>query len=257
REALLHLKAPDVIAYNSLQVAEVRAHPGDIFDGPPLDRHRSVDGPKGNLRIFYADSSYIGVVLAMLRAARASILSSDICRGIAHRSASSSAPTISWRNSNACRWNRRSTVNRRLISTWRPHCAAIQLSLQPASLSRRPSPNARGMPPSIAGAYASRNSSEQGSMSGPPSTTTSGPAGEGAHQLADRMDVTSKYKIAGGSAANAEDCAGSSEYDLDLIHAGKRLAEALHAVWTVVNVETSTFRFLPDRDRDRRLEFVR
>ena len=104
-------------------------------------------------------------------------------------------------------------------------------------------------------------------MSGPPSTTTSGPAGEGAHQLADRMDVTSKYKIASGSAANAEDCAGardcllvvigSSEYDLDLIHAGKRLAEALHAVWTVVNVETSTFRFLPDRDRDRRLEFVR
>jgi len=81
------------------------------------------------------------------------------------------------------------------------------------------------------------------------------------------MDVTSKYDIAAGSAANAEDCAvardcllvviGSSGYDLDLIDAGKRLAEALHAVWTVVNVQTSSFRFMPDRDRDRRLEIVR
>ncbi|MFI4865681.1 MAG: ATP-binding protein [Steroidobacterales bacterium] len=81
------------------------------------------------------------------------------------------------------------------------------------------------------------------------------------------MDVTSKYGIAGTRAANGEDRArgrdcllvviGSSEYDLDLIHAGKRLAEALNAVWTVVNVETSNFRFLPDRDRDRRLEIAR
>jgi two-component system, OmpR family, sensor histidine kinase KdpD len=81
------------------------------------------------------------------------------------------------------------------------------------------------------------------------------------------MDVTSKYQIASMGAANAEECAGardcllvvigSSEYDLDLIHAGKRLAEALHAVWTVINVETSNFRFLPDRDRDRRLEIAR
>jgi two-component system sensor histidine kinase KdpD len=80
------------------------------------------------------------------------------------------------------------------------------------------------------------------------------------------MDVTAKYQIDGNSAANAEDCMpardcllvviGSSEYDLDLIRAGKRLAEALHAVWAVVNVETSAFRFFPDRDRDRRLEIV-
>jgi two-component system, OmpR family, sensor histidine kinase KdpD len=83
------------------------------------------------------------------------------------------------------------------------------------------------------------------------------------------MQVTSRYQIAGGSAANAEDCVGagdcllvvigSSEYDLDLIRAGKRLAEALHAVWAVVNVETSAFSFVADRDRDRdrRLEIVR
>jgi two-component system, OmpR family, sensor histidine kinase KdpD len=80
------------------------------------------------------------------------------------------------------------------------------------------------------------------------------------------MDVRSKYQIADESAANAEDgiaardcllvVIGSSEYGLDLIRAGKRLAEALHAVWTVVNVETSAFRFVPDRDRDRRLEIV-
>jgi two-component system, OmpR family, sensor histidine kinase KdpD len=84
--------------------------------------------------------------------------------------------------------------------------------------------------------------------------------------LADHMDVTSKYQIDGNSAVTAEDSValrdcllvviGSSEYDLDLIRAGKRLAEALHAVWTVVNVETSAFRFVPDRDRDRRLEIV-
>jgi hypothetical protein len=70
-EARLHLKAPDVNAYNSLQVGETRARRGDIFDGCPLDRHRSCNGLKGNLRIFYADSSRIGVVLAMLRTARA------------------------------------------------------------------------------------------------------------------------------------------------------------------------------------------
>jgi len=63
--------APDVIAYNSLQVGETRARCGDSSDGSPLDWHRSFDGLKGNLRIFYADSSHIGVVLAMLRAARA------------------------------------------------------------------------------------------------------------------------------------------------------------------------------------------
>jgi len=81
------------------------------------------------------------------------------------------------------------------------------------------------------------------------------------------MDVTSKYAIAVDNAANAEECGGthdyllvvigSSEYDLDLIHAGKRLAEALRAAWTVVNVETSTFSFLPDNGHDRRLEIVR
>jgi two-component system sensor histidine kinase KdpD len=81
------------------------------------------------------------------------------------------------------------------------------------------------------------------------------------------MDVALKHEIAGMRAVNGEDRAyardcllvviGSSEYDLDLIHAGKRLAEALNAVWLVVNVETSNFRFLPDQDRDRRLEIAR
>jgi two-component system sensor histidine kinase KdpD len=50
---------------------------------------------------------------------------------------------------------------------------------------------------------------------------------------------------------------GSSEYDLDLIHASKRLAEGLGAQWVVVWVQTSSFRFLPDRERDRRLEVAR
>jgi two-component system sensor histidine kinase KdpD len=81
------------------------------------------------------------------------------------------------------------------------------------------------------------------------------------------MDVISRYDIAAGRAANAEDWAiardcllvviGSSGYDLDLIHAGKRLAEALDAVWTVVDVQTSSFGFMPDRDRARRLEILR
>src|ERR1700683_4179941 len=81
------------------------------------------------------------------------------------------------------------------------------------------------------------------------------------------MDVTSQYDIAAGRAANASDGAaprdcllvliGSSGYDIDLIHAGKRLAEAVHAVWAVVDVETSRFRFMPDRDRARRLEILR
>src|ERR1700689_4664192 len=81
------------------------------------------------------------------------------------------------------------------------------------------------------------------------------------------MDVTSKHQIDGSSTVTVEDSVaprdcllvviGSSEYNLDLIHAGKRLAEALNAVWTVVSVETSNFRFLPDQDRDRRLEIAR
>src|SRR5580658_2509372 len=81
------------------------------------------------------------------------------------------------------------------------------------------------------------------------------------------MDVTSKYHIASAGAANAEDCPGgrecllvvigSSTYDLDLIHAGKQLAEALYAPWIVVSVQSSTFNFLPDRDCDRRREVVR
>jgi two-component system sensor histidine kinase KdpD len=50
---------------------------------------------------------------------------------------------------------------------------------------------------------------------------------------------------------------GSSAYDLDRIHAGKRLAEALRATWTVVNVVTSSFTLVPDHDRDRRLEILR
>jgi two-component system sensor histidine kinase KdpD len=69
-------------------------------------------------------------------------------------------------------------------------------------------------------------------------------------------------------AANAEDVTppsrasllvvpGSSETDLDLIHASQRLAAALNMDWVVVFVQPSTFRFLPDRDRDRRLEIMR
>jgi two-component system, OmpR family, sensor histidine kinase KdpD len=50
---------------------------------------------------------------------------------------------------------------------------------------------------------------------------------------------------------------GSSACDLDLIHAGRRLAEALRATWTVVNVVTSGFSLVPDHDRDRRLEILR
>jgi two-component system, OmpR family, sensor histidine kinase KdpD len=50
---------------------------------------------------------------------------------------------------------------------------------------------------------------------------------------------------------------GSSDSDLDLIYASMRFAEALNADWTVVHVQTSPFRFLPDRDRDHRLEVVR
>jgi two-component system sensor histidine kinase KdpD len=83
------------------------------------------------------------------------------------------------------------------------------------------------------------------------------------------MEVISMYQAASMSAANAEQLAGSrdcllvvigsSEYDLDLdlIHAAKRLAEELHALWGVVNVETSSFRFVPDRDRERRMEILR
>jgi hypothetical protein len=74
---------------------------------------------------------------------------------------------------------------------------------------------------------------------------------ENAPRSTNRMDVTSKYAIAIGNAANAEEYGGahdyllfvigSSEYDLDLIHAGKRLAEALRAAWTVVNVQIYTY----------------
>ncbi|HWW21200.1 MAG TPA: DUF4118 domain-containing protein [Steroidobacteraceae bacterium] len=76
------------------------------------------------------------------------------------------------------------------------------------------------------------------------------------------MDVTSKYHVASASAANAEnrpsrpECLlvvlGSSTYDLDLIHAGKQLAEALYAPWIVVCVQSPGLRILPDHERDRR-----
>ena len=83
------------------------------------------------------------------------------------------------------------------------------------------------------------------------------------HQLAlNSMDPTSHYEITVASATNAGKGAagrdsllvviGSSEYDIDLIHAAKRLTEALQATWTVVNLQVSAFRFTPDRDRDRR-----
>lgn len=49
---------------------------------------------------------------------------------------------------------------------------------------------------------------------------------------------------------------GPGADDLELIHAGKRLAEGLHAAWMVVEVRTSTFRVAPDRDRDRSLKIL-
>jgi two-component system sensor histidine kinase KdpD len=80
------------------------------------------------------------------------------------------------------------------------------------------------------------------------------------------MDVSSKYHIA-PAAANAEDCPsgrecllvvlGSSTYDLDLIHAGKALAEALYAPWIVVDVQSPGVNILPDQDLDRRRELAR
>ena len=83
-----------------------------------------------------------------------------------------------------------------------------------------------------------------------------------------RNDVPSSYGAAGISAANAEGTVGatrpcllvmlgSTEYDLDLIHASRRLAAALVMDWAVVCFQPSSFRFLPDRERDRRLEVMR
>jgi two-component system sensor histidine kinase KdpD len=83
-----------------------------------------------------------------------------------------------------------------------------------------------------------------------------------------RTDVPSSYGASATAAANAEHPAGtgracllvmlgSSEYDLDLIHSSQRLAAGLEMDWTVVCVQPSTFRFLPDQDRDRRLEVMR
>jgi two-component system sensor histidine kinase KdpD len=94
---------------------------------------------------------------------------------------------------------------------------------------------------------------------------------QGAHRLnAIRANVPSKYGIQGASAANADGTApiprecllvipGSSQYDLDLVHASQRLAAALNADWVVVFVQSSTLRFLLDRrrERDRRLEIIR
>jgi two-component system sensor histidine kinase KdpD len=81
------------------------------------------------------------------------------------------------------------------------------------------------------------------------------------------MDVISRYRIASAASANAENCPGSSEcllvvlgsstYDLDLIHAGKQLAETLYAPWIVVCVQNPGRRILPDQDRDRRRELAR
>ncbi len=83
-----------------------------------------------------------------------------------------------------------------------------------------------------------------------------------------RTDVPSSYGASATAAANAEGAAGtaracllvmlgSSEYDLDLIHASQRLSAALEMDWTVVCVQPSSFRFLPDRDHDRRIEVMR
>ena len=80
--------------------------------------------------------------------------------------------------------------------------------------------------------------------------------------------MPSKYGIDGASAANADGfrrepraslliVPGSSDSDLDLIHAGQRLAAALDVDWTVVFVRGPSFRLLPDRDRNRRLDIIR
>jgi two-component system sensor histidine kinase KdpD len=94
---------------------------------------------------------------------------------------------------------------------------------------------------------------------------------QGAHRLnAIRANVPSKYGVQAASAANADGASpmprecllvipGSSEYDLDLVHASQRLATALDADWVVVFVQPSTLRFLLDRNREhaRRLEIIR
>jgi two-component system sensor histidine kinase KdpD len=83
-----------------------------------------------------------------------------------------------------------------------------------------------------------------------------------------RTEVPASHGASATAAANADGAAGStrgcllvmlgsSEYDLDLIHASQRLAAGLDMDWTVVCVQPSTFRFLPDQDRDRRLEVMR
>jgi two-component system sensor histidine kinase KdpD len=91
----------------------------------------------------------------------------------------------------------------------------------------------------------------------------------GAHGLnAKRIDVATKLDVAAVRASHggADKSAlprcllvipGSSEYDLNLIHASQRLAAALHAEWAVVFVQTFDFRILPHRDRARRLEVLR
>jgi two-component system sensor histidine kinase KdpD len=81
------------------------------------------------------------------------------------------------------------------------------------------------------------------------------------------MDIGSRYQIGAERTANAEQRAGRrecllvvigcGECDLDLIHAGKRLAEALGALWAVVNVQTSAFQVTPDTDHARQLEIMR
>ncbi len=70
REAFLHLTARDVTANHSIRTGELRAHRSDLIERPALGRHRSFDGLKGNLRIFYNDCSHVRAVLAVLRAAR-------------------------------------------------------------------------------------------------------------------------------------------------------------------------------------------
>jgi two-component system, OmpR family, sensor histidine kinase KdpD len=83
-----------------------------------------------------------------------------------------------------------------------------------------------------------------------------------------RDDVPSEYSVQWGSARNAEGtphipCScllvvpGSNENDLDLIHAGRRLAGALDVDWTVLFVQPSMVRFMPNSDRDRRSEMIR
>jgi two-component system sensor histidine kinase KdpD len=80
------------------------------------------------------------------------------------------------------------------------------------------------------------------------------------------MDVISRPDIPARTAADTtqrateRDCLlvviNIAADEIELIRAAKSLAEALHLSWTVVNVQTSALRFMPERHRDRGLELT-